>query len=191
MPTEQVEITHLLRRWSEGDRSALDQAMPLLYERLRDLAHERRRHQPAEPSLNTTALVHEAYLRLTAGVPLDLRDRQHFLALAARVMRNLLVDHARARNAAKRGGGATVAELDEDAWISTVDLDAVSELEDALRKLEAADARQGLIVEQHYFGGLSTDEIACVLEVSPTTVKRELRSARAWLAAELGQERGA
>jgi RNA polymerase sigma factor (TIGR02999 family) len=185
MPTDPSEITRLLRRWSHGERAALDRAVPLLYGELRGLAHQRRTRHPGEPSLNTTGLVHEAYLRLAAGPGADLRDRQHFLAVAARVMRNVLVDHARAQHAAKRGGGATVLEFDEEAWISTVDLTRVTELDDALRKLEAVDERQGRIVEQHYFGGLAIDEIASVLELSTRTVKRELRSARAWLASEL------
>lgn len=185
MPTDLSEITQLLHRWSDGERAALDEAVPLLYQELHDLAHHRRRRQPGEPSLNTTALVHEAYLRIAGASGGDFHDRHHFLAVAARVMRNVLVDHARARNASKRGGGAAVLELDEDAWISTVDLGAVTELDRALRKLEAVDERQGRVVEQHYFGGLTIDEIASVLDVSSRTVKRELRSARAWLAAEL------
>ena len=188
MSADPSQITQLLRRWSEGDQDALDQAMPMLYEQLRQLAHQRRRSQPQERSLNTTGLVHEAYLKLAAGPHASLRDRHHFLAIASRVMRNLLVDHARARHAAKRGGGADVLELRDDVWISSVDLEAVTVLDDALKKLEAADARQSCILEHRYFGGLSIEEIAAVLGLSPTTVKRELRSARAWLASELGGE---
>jgi RNA polymerase sigma factor (TIGR02999 family) len=188
MSADPLQITQLLRRWSEGEAEALDRAIPLLYEQLRELAHQRRRRQSAEGSLNTTGLVHEAYLRLAEPANISLRDRHHFLAIASRVMRNVLVDHARARNAAKRGGGADALELREELWISSVDLDAVTTLDDALKKLEAADARQSRIVEHRYFGGLSLDEIAAVLGLSATTVKRELRSARAWLAAELGAE---
>ena len=188
MSADPLQITQLLRRWSEGEAEALDRAIPLLYEQLRELAHQRRRRQPGEGSLNTTGLVHEAYVRLAEPANVSLRDRHHFLAIASRVMRNVLVDHARARNAAKRGGGADVLELREDLWISSVDLDAVTTLDAALKKLEAADARQSRIVEHRYFGGLSLDEIAAILGLSVTTVKRELRSARAWLAAELGAE---
>ena len=185
MPNDPKDLTVLLRRWREGDRSALDGAVSLVYPLLLELAHQRRYLQAGEPSLNTTALVHEAYLRLARGGGADLRDRHHFLAVAARAMRNLLVDHARSRRAAKRGGGATVLEFDDQAWISAVDLNAVAELDGALRKLEAVDPRQGEILEQYYFGGLSVDEIAGVHELSSRTVKRALRSARAWLAAEL------
>jgi RNA polymerase sigma factor (TIGR02999 family) len=187
MSADSSQTSQLLRRWSEGDADALDRAMPLLYEELRAMAHQRRRRHPNEQSLNTTGLVHEAYLKLAAGPTNSLRDGQHFLAIASRVMRNVLVDHARARDAVKRGGGADALELREDSWISNVDLDAVTALDDALKKLEAADARQSQIVEHRYFGGMSLQEIAAILDLSPTTVKRELRSARAWLAAELGE----
>ncbi|HET9439039.1 MAG TPA: ECF-type sigma factor [Longimicrobiales bacterium] len=187
-PAEPSQITELLRRWSEGETDALDQVLPLLYEQLRQLAHQRRRSGPAHHSLNTTGLVHEAYLKLAGTPNIWSRDQHHFLALASRVMRNVLVDHARARHAAKRGGGLPELELQEDLWISSVDLDAVTELDDALRKLEAMEARQSRIVEHRYFGGLSLEEIAAVLDLSVTTVKRDLRSARAWLAVELGSE---
>jgi RNA polymerase sigma factor (TIGR02999 family) len=188
MPAESSHLTQLLQRWSEGDAQALDSAMPLLYELLRGLAHQRRLSEPGDGSLNTTGLVHEAYLKLAATPSAGLHDRHHFLALASRVMRNVLIDHARARDAAKRGGGVAVLALQEDIWISSVDLQAVQELDEALKKLEAMDARQGRIVEQRYFGGLSLTEIADGLDLSLTTVKRELRSARAWLAAELNGE---
>ncbi|HSJ15908.1 MAG TPA: ECF-type sigma factor [Longimicrobiales bacterium] len=185
MPDPTVDITQLLQRWSGGDEEALQLALPTLYERLRELAHQRRSHAPGDHSLNTTALVHEAYLRLAAGSGATLRDRCHFLAVASRVMRNVLVDHARARYAAKRGGGAPVVELHEDVWISGVDTDRVMELDAALARLESVDSRQSRIIEQHYFGGMSIDEIAAALDLSPRTVKRQLRSARAWLAMEL------
>jgi RNA polymerase sigma factor (TIGR02999 family) len=114
------------------------------------------------------------------------RDRAHFLAMASRVMRRLLVDQARARRAAKRGGGAEALELDEAIWVSEAQADGLAELDDALRRLEALDPRQGQIVEQRYFGGLTLEETAEALAVSLATVKRELRFAHAWLAAELG-----
>jgi RNA polymerase sigma factor (TIGR02999 family) len=188
MQAEPSQITQLLQSWSAGDAKALDRAMPLLYDHLRALAHQRRTSQAGERSLNTTDLVHEAYLKLAATPNASLRDGHHFLALASRVMRNVLVDHARARYAAKRGGGAVMLELREDIWISSVDVEAVTELDDALKKLEEMDARQSRIVEQRYFGGLSLTEIAGALDLSLSTVKRELRSARAWLAAELNGE---
>jgi RNA polymerase sigma factor (TIGR02999 family) len=188
MASDPYQITQLLRRWGDGDGAALDEAVPLVYERLHELAHQRRASQPGEGSLNTTGLVHEAYLKLAALPNTSLRDRHHFLALASRVMRSVLVDHARARYAVKRGGGVPFLELREDVWMSHVDLDAVTELDDALKKLEAADMRQSRIVEQRYFGGLSLEEIAGALGISLSTVTRELRSARAWLAAELSRE---
>lgn len=159
--------------------------MPIVYERLRRLAHQRLRAERSACSLDTTGLVHEAYLKLVDSPSPSLRDRGHFLGLASRVMRHLLVDHARARKAAKRGGGVPPAELEPLMWIPQADLDTVAEVDEALRRLEALDARQCRILEQRYFGGLSLEETASALGVSLATVKRELRSARAWLALEL------
>jgi RNA polymerase sigma factor (TIGR02999 family) len=189
MPSASVEITGLLRRWGEGDPDAFDRLVPIVYERLRQLARQRLRRDPGA-TLDTTGLVHEVYLKLIRAPRTDLRDRGHFLALASRVMRNLLADHARARGAAKRGAGAApLALMDDAAWMPDADLDAVVALDEALVRLEALDARQGRIIEQRYFGGLSLEETAEALGVSVATVKRELRSARAWLAAELADER--
>jgi RNA polymerase sigma factor (TIGR02999 family) len=182
------QITLLLQRWTAGDAEALGQLMPVLYEPLRQLAHQRIRGEPDAHSLDTTGLVHEAYLKLANSPAGSLRDRHHFLALASRVMRNVLVDHARARNAEKRGGGAGVAELREEIWVSEINLDAVRELDQALVKLEMLDPRQSAILEQHYFGGLSLEDIASVMSVSVRTVKRDLRAARAWLASNLAPE---
>ena len=187
MASDPSQITRLLQGWTEGDSKALDQLIPLVYEGLRQIAQQRRRSEPGEPSLNTTGLVHEAYLKLAHSPQVRLRDRHHFLALASRVMRHLLVDHARARKAAKRGGGEPLVELDEAIWGPGVDLDAVADLDDALKRLQAMDARQSQILEQRYFGGLSLEETADAVGVSLATVKRELRSARAWLAVELGR----
>jgi len=182
------QVTSLLKRWSAGDEQARDELIPLVYDRLRQLAHQRLRHAPGRHSLNTTALVHETYIRLVDGPQVDLPDRAHFLALAAQVMRNLLINHAQARRAAKRGGGMAPVELDESLWVSDQDLDTVTELNEALERLEALNARQSQILEHRYFGGLSLEETAAVLGVSLATVKRELRSARAWLALELRGE---
>jgi RNA polymerase sigma factor (TIGR02999 family) len=185
MSSDPSEITGLLRRWHAGDRQALDQLIPIVYDRLHQLAHQRLRAEHGQHSLNTTGLVHEAYLRLVDGPHASLGDRNHFLALASRVMRHVLVDHARARKAAKRGGGVTPLEVEAAAWISDMDSEAVVELDGALKRLEAMDARQSQILEQRYFGGLSLEETADALGISVATVKRELRFARAWLAAEL------
>lgn len=184
----QPDITELLHRWGAGDKLAINQLVPAMYDELRALAHQRLRRERDERSLNTTGLVHEAFLRLVEASRVTFNDRDHFLAIASRVMRNVLVDHARARAAVKRGGGASVAELYEDTWIAEVDLDKVTELDEALRRLEQLDERQARVIEQRYFGGLSLEEIAQAMHVSVATVKRDLRYARAWLAAELGAE---
>jgi RNA polymerase sigma factor (TIGR02999 family) len=189
MPTATSEITRLLHRWGEGDPDAFDRLVPIVYDRLRQLARQRLRGDPGA-TLNTTGLVHEAYLKLAAAPQATMRDRGHFLALASRVMRNLLADHARARRAAKRGGGTPALSLiEEAAWMPDEDLDDVTALDEALTRLEALDPRQSSILEQRYFGGLSLEETAEALGVSLATVKRELRSARAWLAAEMVAER--
>ena len=181
------DITDLLHRWGEGDAEALDRLIPLMYEHMRRLAHQRLRHEP-DGSLNTTALVHEAYLKLVDAPRPNLRDRSHFLALASRVMRHLLVDHARARKAAKRNQGDEPITFDDAIWIPDEAIDSVTELDQALERLQAIDQRRTRILEQRYFGGLTLEETAGALGVSLATVKRELRSARAWLALELGQE---
>jgi RNA polymerase sigma factor (TIGR02999 family) len=172
---------------SDATVSALDRLIPVVYERLRALAHQRLAAAPGEHSLNTTGLVHEAYLRFVESAGATFQSRDHFLAIAARVMRNVLVDHARARVAAKRGGGAALLELREEAWVTGVDLDRVENLDEALKRLEQLDERQARMIEQRYFGGLALEEIASAMNVSLATVKRELRSARAWLATELGE----
>ena len=186
MPTP-TDITTLLRRWEDGDPRALDELMPLLYERLRQLARQRLRSEP-DASLNTTALVHEAYLKLVDSPHARVQDRGHFLGLASRVMRHLLVDHARTRKAAKRGLGIVPLELDDTMWIPDDAVEPVIELDEALRRLTAVDERRSRILEQRYFGGLSLEETAQASNVSLATVKRELRSARAWLALELREE---
>jgi RNA polymerase sigma factor (TIGR02999 family) len=181
------DITDLLRRWGEGDAAALDQLFPIMYDRMRQLAHQRLRSEP-DGSLNTTALVHEAYLKLVDSPRVNLRDRGHFLGLASRVMRHLLVDHARVRNAAKRGLGATPVPLEDAAWLADDRVETIAELDQALQRLEAIDQRRTRILEQRYFGGLTLEETAEALGISLATVKRELRSARAWLALELQRE---
>lgn len=186
MQADKSEITRLLHRWGEGDTGAFDELIPIVYERLHHMAHQRLRSEASERSLNTTGLVHEAYVRLVETSEPSFRDRSHFLAVASRVMRNLLVDRARARNTARRGGGIEALPLQDHLWISDSEADAVTELNDALKRLESLNRRQSQILEQRYFGGLSLAETAEALDVSLATVKRELRSARAWLAAELG-----
>ena len=181
------EVTGLLKRWSAGDEHARDQLIPLVYERLRELAHQRLRGA-RENSLNTTGLVHEAYIHLVDAPRLDLPDRAHFLALASEVMRNLLVDRARARMAGKRGGGQTALELNETLLIADDHSESVTDLDEALSRLEAVSPRQALLLQHRYFGGLSLEESATAVGTSLATAKRDLRSARAWLALELRGE---
>jgi RNA polymerase sigma factor (TIGR02999 family) len=185
LPSSPPDVTRLLREWSQGDQEALKQLVTVMYAELRQLAHRRLRNEPPNRSINTTALVHDAYLRLIDVRHASFHDRAHFLAMASRVMRRLLIDQARARRAGKRGGGAGAAELDEALWVSEPQAEALTELDEALRRLEALDPRQGQIVEQRYFGGLTLEETAEALNVSLATVKRELRFAHAWLATEL------
>lgn len=188
MATSTSEVTGLLQRWSGGDQSARDRLIPLVYQRLRELAHQRLGGAPEDNSLDTTGLVHEAYLRLVDARRVDVPDRAHFLALASEVMRNLLVDQARTRLAAKRGGGIAPLELHEAWWVSDENTERVTELDEALTRLTAFSPRQGQLLQHRYFAGLSLEESATALGVSLATVKRELRSARAWLARELTGE---
>ena len=181
-------VTALLREWSDGDQEALNRLVPLMYAELRRLAHRRLRREYANRSINTTGLVHDAYLKLIGVRQARFRDRAHFLAMASRVMRRLLVDQARARRAAKRGGDAERVELDGELHVSDPQANALGAHDDALQRLEVLDARQGQIVEQRYFGGLSIEEIADALGVSLSTVKRDLRFAHAWLSSELGAD---
>jgi RNA polymerase sigma factor (TIGR02999 family) len=187
MAPASVDVTALLQQWSAGDASARDQLIPLVYDRLHELAH-RRLGAAADGSLNTTALVHEAYIRLVDAPHIDLPDRAHFLALASEIMRNLLVDHARARLTAKRGAGVATVELDDHVGFSDEDLDTVAELDDALKRLAQLNPRQGRLLQHRYFGGLSLTESASAEGISLATTKRELRSARAWLALDLKGE---
>jgi RNA polymerase sigma factor (TIGR02999 family) len=185
------DVTHLLREWSEGREEALTALVPLMYAELHDIAHARLKREFGARSLNTTGLVHEAYLKLVDLRRARFRDRAHFLAMASKVMRRLLVDRARARCAAKRGGGLEAASLDESFWLSLPQSEALTDLDDALHRLEAIDPRQVVLVEQRYFGGLTLDEVAGAQGISLSTVKRELRFAHAWLAAELADSRDA
>jgi RNA polymerase sigma factor (TIGR02999 family) len=182
------EVTGLLRQWSAGDERARDRLIPLLYDRLRELAHQQLGGAPVDNSLNTTELVHEAYIRLVDAPRVDLPDRAHFLALASEIMRNLLVDRARARLAAKRGGGVIPLDIDDFDWISDENLENVAVLDDALKRLERLSPRQGQLVQHRYFGGLTLEESAMATRVSLATAKRELRAARAWLALDLNGE---
>jgi RNA polymerase sigma factor (TIGR02999 family) len=184
-PTPQV--TQLLIAWSNGDQSAFDQLMPLIDDELRRLAHRYMSRERAGHTLQTTALVNEAFLRLVNRKNLRWQNRAHFFGLAAQVMRTILVDHARSHASAKRGGGARNLELDEALVVSQQKASEVIALDEALKQLALIDPRQGRIVELRFFGGLTVEEAAEVLHVSPVTIKREWSTAKAWLYHELAK----
>jgi RNA polymerase sigma factor (TIGR02999 family) len=174
------EVTRLLQAWSQGEAAALERLVPLVYADLRRrarryMARERRGH-----SLETNDLIHEAYLRLVASKPVDWQSRAHFFALSARLMRQILVDHARSRAYGKRGGGRRQVTFDEALVCGELDWDLM-ELDEALQALAAADPRKGRVVELRFFGGLSTEETAEVLKVSPQTVQRDWKLSKVWL----------
>ena len=175
----------LLRKWSEGDESALEQLTPLVYEELHRLAHQHMRRESAGHILQTSALINEAYLRLVDQPRIQWESRTHFFGIAARLMRRILVDDARKRNAAKRGGSLIQVPLDEANSLANEQAANVAALDDALNILETIDARQGQVVELRFFGGLSIEDTANVLQVSPGTVMRDWTFARAWLRNEM------
>lgn len=179
------QITQLLAEWRHGDRAALDKLMPLVYDELRRIAHRYMKRERPGQTLQTTALVNEAYLRLVDSKEIDWQNRAHFFAIAAQIMRHLLVDRARARRYAKRGSGGHQVTLDETAVISPERDSELLDLDEALNKLAAIDARKSRLVELRYFGGLSVEETAEVLGVSEITVKREWSKTKAWLYREL------
>ena len=178
-------VSELLVRWKRGDKEALKALLPLVYDELRRLAHHHLEAERQNHTLQSTALVHEAYLRLVDQEPLRLDNRAHFFAVASHLMRQILTDYARKHFAAKRARNCVTLTLDEAiALPQKRELNLVA-LDDALNRLAARDTRQSSIVEMRFFGGLSIDETSQVLKVSPTTVKREWTVARAWLYREL------
>lgn len=182
-----MEVTELLQAWSEGDESALKKLTPFVYKELHRLAHRYMCRERTDHTLQTTALVNEAYLRLVRTSRVQWRDRTHFFAVSAQVMRRILVDMARARGYGKRGGGVRPVSLDDTAFVVACpekDADLVA-LDDALTALSAIDARKSHVVELRFFGGLSVEETAGVLRVSPDTVMRDWSFAKVWLLREL------
>jgi RNA polymerase sigma factor (TIGR02999 family) len=176
------EVTRLLQDWSDGRREALDQLLPLVYDELRRLAHSYLARERPDHTLQTTALVHEAYLKLIDQRSVNWQNHGQFFAISARAMRRILLDSARRRTSAKRGSGGTKISLDEAATISGKTAnESLLALDMALQELEKVDPQQGKIVELRYFGGLTIEETAEVLKSSPATVKREWTMARAWL----------
>jgi len=182
----QGEITQLLADWSEGNEAALKKLLPLVYGELHRLANAYMRRERQDHTLQTTALVHEAYLRLVGQQNVQWQTRAHFFAVAARVMRNILVDHARGRGRAKRGEGKAELPLGDVAVMSDERADELLAVNTALDSLTAIDPRKSRVFELRYFGGMSVDEAAEALKVSPATVTRDWRMARAWLRRELG-----
>jgi RNA polymerase sigma factor (TIGR02999 family) len=175
------EITRLLADWNAGDAAALERLAPLVYAELRRIARRQMGGEREGHTLQATALVNEAYLRLAGGGGLALQDRAHFYAVCAQVMRHVLVDHARAHARDKRGGGAPHVPLDEAADAGAAGSAELVALDEALRGLEEVDPRKARVVALRYFAGLSIEETAEVLGISPTTVRREWRRAKAWL----------
>ena len=182
------DVTELLIEWSNGDKAALDKLMPLIHEELRRLAHHYMSHERPGHTLQTTALVNEAYLRLVNRKGVHWQNRAHFFAIAATLMRSILVDHARSHAYAKRGGDARKITIDEAMIVSQERAAEVVALDDVLKQLANFDPQQSRIVELRFFGGLTIDETAEVLGLSPATIKREWSTARAWLYRELNKK---
>jgi RNA polymerase sigma-70 factor (ECF subfamily) len=180
MSADDGQVTLLLKAMKNGDESAAGQLFPLVYNELHRLAKSYMRRERPDHTLQPTALINEAYLRL-ARDSVDWQSRQHFIGVAANVMRRLLVDHARAHNAEARAGGLQRVELEEGLLVSSERSSEVLALHDALTHLEAVDPRQAKVVELRYFGGLSVEEIGALLEISPRSVKRHWALARIWL----------
>ena len=184
----QQEVTALLARWSHGDDAALAELTPLVYAELRRIAHRHMGGQRHDHTLQTTALVNEAYLRLADQTNPSWQNRAHFFAVAARAMRQIVVDYARSQQSQKRGGGLLRIELDEAAIVSPEQSQEIVDLHEALERLAALDSRKAQVVELKYFGGLNYDEMAEVLKISPVTVRRDWRFAKAWLYTQLQNE---
>jgi len=191
MTSSPQAVTEWLIAWSQGDEAALDQLIPLVHDELRRLAKRymrRERGQRPARTLQTTALVNEAYLRLIDAQRVQWQNRAHFFAIAARLMRRILVDYARSQNYAKRGGGLPQVSLDEAMTLAVGQAPDLVALDDALNELTRIDERKGHVIELRFFGGLSVEETAEVLKVSPDTVMRDWRLAKAWLLRELSGE---
>jgi RNA polymerase sigma-70 factor, ECF subfamily len=179
------EVTNLLTRWSHGDDAALAELTPLVYDELRRIAHRHMGGQRPDHTLQTTALVNEAYLRLADQTNPRWQNRAHFFAVAARAMRQIVVDYARSQQSRKRGGGLLRIELDEAAIVSPEQSKEIVDLHEALERLAILDFRKAQVVELKYFGGLNYDEMAEVLKISRVTVRRDWEFAKVWLYTEL------
>jgi RNA polymerase sigma-70 factor, ECF subfamily len=184
-PGNAMTVTELLRKWGNGDEQALEQLIPLVHRELHQIARRHMGRERAGHSLQATALVNETYLRLIDTKDVTWQDRTHFLAVCARVMRRILVDHARARRSQKRGGRATKVTFDEDLVVAHDPRHDFVALDDALEALAQLDDRKSRVVELRFFGGLSVEETASVVNVSPDTVMRDWRFAKKWLQREM------
>lgn len=182
------QITQLLKDWGNGDQTARDQLISLVYEELRRMAHRHMRKERPGHTLQTSALVHEAFVKLVDQTAVQWQNRAHFFGIAAQMMRRILVDHARGRQYAKRGGNARYVALDEAVIVSEERVADVVALDEALVRFAAVDQRKSQIVELRFFGGLSIEETAAVLAVSPGTVMRDWTLAKAWLRREMRAE---
>jgi RNA polymerase sigma factor (TIGR02999 family) len=181
------DITELLAAYTEGEREALDQLMPIVYERLRRMAQARMRGEREDHTLTTTGLVHEAFLKLVDINRIEFDGRAHFYAVASRVMRRILIDYAERRRAQKRGGGVPHDSLHEERIVSDEHAEQLLDLEDALQRLEKEHPRPAEVVAHHYFGGLTQQETALAMGISVSTAERDLRFSRAWLSREWSQ----
>lgn len=179
-------VTQLLQQWGTGDKQALDQLMPIVYDQLHKLASNCLRSERPDHTLRATALVHEAYLRLVQA-EVNWQDRVHFYAVSARILRRILVDHAKSRNRNKRGGEYQKIPLEEAILVGPEADRGMVELDDALQRLATQDRRKSDLIELLFFGGLTYDEAAAALKISPATVHRELTLAKAWLNLELSR----
>ena len=186
MAVEEHDVTGLLRQWSGGNQQALGKLLPIIYEELRQVAHQYLHREHAEQTLQTTALVHEAYLKLIDQRSVSWQNRAHFFAIAAQAMRRILIDNARKRRAGKREGQKI--PLEDVALISSDRAEHLLALDESLQQLEQIDPQQSKIVELRYFGGLTIEETAEAMNLSPATVKREWAMARAWLYSSLSAE---
>ena len=184
-PAPLPQVTELLIEWSNGNKEALDQLIPLVYEELRRLARHYMRRERADHSLQTSALVNEAYIKLVAQRNVTWQNRAHFFAIAAQLMRRILIDHARRHTNRKRGGEFPKETLDETALLVGERASDLLALDDALKRLSAMDPRKAQVVELRYFGGLNIQETAEVIKVSAPTVQREWKMAKAWLHREI------
>lgn len=182
-----ADITALLEAWNNGDQAAQEKLIPIVYEELRKIAHSYVKRDHQDNLLQTTALVHEAYIRLVKVDDVTWKNRTHFFAIAAKLMRQILVDMARTRNSQKRGSGVEKLSLDDIVTSSSIDLDSILRVDELMSALASIDPRQCEVVEMRIFGGLTNEEIAEVMNISDRTVRREWNAGRAWLISELSR----